>query len=217
MLTVGLTGGIASGKSLVSSLLRDQGASVVDADEVYHDLLGTDTEMLMALQAAFGPSYFDDQGRLDRKALAAHVFGKPEEIHKLNNIAHPKIMDETMARVDRLLEKNPALPLVFLSIPLLYEVRFEGMVDQVVVVYASEDVQRQRLMQRDSLKEASANDRLAAQMSIEDKKNRADVIIDNSGSIEETTECVRVVLDRLMLESLRPRSRDNIVAATKKD
>src|SRR5688572_26222618 len=101
---VGLTGGIATGKSLVSSLLREHGAAIVDTDEVYHDLLRTNIDLLMAMRSEFGEDIFDAEGKLDRKRLAAKVFAKPDELHKLNRITHPAIIDETMARVDRLLE-----------------------------------------------------------------------------------------------------------------
>lgn len=203
MLTVGLTGGIATGKSLVSTLLGELGATVVDTDRIYHELLSSSTDLLMELRSTFGADYFNEQGHLDRRKLGAHVFGNPEALQKLNRICHPVIIDEMMARVDKLLEQNPGLPLVFMAIPLLFEVRLKDMVDRAVLVYAPEQVQAARLKARDRLTDEEVRVRLASQLPIEEKRRLADIVIDNSGTIEQTAERVRSVLDQLMLDSVK--------------
>lgn len=207
MLTVGLTGGIATGKSLVSTLLAERGAAIVDADQVYHDLLGSSTELLLAIKDAFGPGVFDEHGHLERRKLAAQVFANREARQKLNQLTHPAIVDEMLTRMDRMLSENLSLPLVFMVVPLLFEVRFQGMVDKTVLVYAPEQVQLQRLTVRDRLTEEEARLRLASQMPIEEKRKLADIVIDNSGSIERTAEQLRTVLDQLVVESLKPGER----------
>ncbi|MBI4872160.1 MAG: dephospho-CoA kinase [Candidatus Riflebacteria bacterium] len=204
MLTVGLTGGIATGKSLVTTLLRERGAGIVDADQIYHELLGSSTELLVAMRSAFGPEIFDGNGHLDRRKLAARVFSEPKDRQRLNQITHPVIVDEMLARMDRLLSENLSLPLVFMVVPLLFEVRFQGMVDKTVLVYAPAQVQLERLMARERLSGDEARRRLGAQMPIEEKRKLADIVIDNSGSVEQTAEQLRTVLDQLVLESLKP-------------
>lgn len=207
MLTVGLTGGIATGKSLVSTLLGERGAALVDADQVYHDLLSSSTELLLTIKDAFGPEFFDEHGHLERRKLATHVFAHREARQKLNQLTHPAIVDEMLTRMDRLLSENLSLPLIFMVVPLLFEVRFQEMVDKTVLVYAPEKVQLQRLTVRDRLTEEEARLRLASQMPIEEKRKLADIVIDNSGSVERTAEQLRAVLDQLVVESLKPGER----------
>lgn len=198
---VGLTGGLASGKSTVTQILREQGAIVVDTDEVYHDLLESSTDMLLGLREAFGAEYFDEDGHLERKRLADRVFGDSEAMARLNALTHPFVIEEAQARVDEALSRDRDLVLVFLAVPLLFETRLDGMTDTTVVVSCSPEQQIQRLMSRDGLDEEAARLRIESQMPLSEKVSRADHVLDNSGSLEQTFEQIHALLPTLLAEA----------------
>lgn len=183
----GLTGGIASGKSTVSDMLGDLGVQVIDADAVYHDLIAPiatgPSPLAQAVQARFG-GVLTTAGELDRTELGGRVFGKPEELAALGEITHPAVAREAARRVTTLMEHG-ATEIVY-DVPLLYERNLESAMEAVIVVWVSREVQRQRLMQRDGIDTAEADRRLASQMPLDEKRDRADRVIDNSGSLEET-------------------------------
>ncbi len=188
---IGLTGGIGTGKSTVSRMFERLGAVVIDADAIVHELQAPGTPLLQEMVGAFGASILDAEGALDRAALAELVFRDPEARARLNALVHPRVAAE-MAR--RLHEARAAgAPLVVLDIPLLLETGRGGF-DAVVVVYAPEEVQVRRQMERDGCSRQEAEARVRAQMSIEEKRRRADYVIDNSGTLEETERQVREVV-----------------------
>ena len=197
MKLIGLTGGIASGKSLVTGELRRLQAQVLDADEIYHQLLESSEELSESLRAAFGAEYFGADGRLDRKALGQLVFRDKEALAKLNRITHPAVIDAMWDRVDACMIEGLGEGMVFLSVPLLFEARLDEMVDETVVVYAPPDVQVTRLAARDKIPPEAAQARLDAQWPIERKRDRAGFVIDNSGSIEAALAQVKALLERL--------------------
>lgn len=197
MKLIGLTGGIASGKSLVTGELRRLQAQVLDADEIYHQLLESSEELNESLRAAFGPEYFGADGRLDRKSLGALVFRDKDALAKLNKIAHPAVIDEMWDRVDECMIEGLGDGMVFLSVPLLFEARLDEMVDETVVVYAPPEVQVTRLAARDRITPEQAQARLDAQWPIERKRDRAGFVIDNSGSVEATLAQVKALFERL--------------------
>jgi dephospho-CoA kinase len=178
---IGLTGGIASGKNAVADMLARRGAAVVDADRVSRDLVAPGSPMLGAMVAAWGPDILDASGALDRKVMAARVFGRDEEVQRLNAITHPAILAEMRKRVETAPE-----PFVVFMAPLLFEAGGDGMVDEVWVVRADEDVRVQRVLARDGLTEAQARARISAQWRPEESVRRAHVVIENNGDPRET-------------------------------
>jgi dephospho-CoA kinase len=183
---VGLTGGIASGKSTVAGILRELGAPIVDADQVAREIVEHGTPALAEIVARWGEGVLDGDGRLDRKALGDIVFGDDEQRKALNAITHPRI---AMASQQKLAElAATGAPAIVYEAALIVEngLHTGGWMDALIVVSVSPEVQRERLMRRDRLSAADADARLAAQLPLADKVAAADYVIDNSGSIEET-------------------------------
>jgi dephospho-CoA kinase len=189
---LGLTGGIASGKSSVSATLRSLGAEIIDADAVYHELVaprdGAPSPVAAQIAARFGDVLKPD-GALDRAALGARVFGSPEELTALGRITHPAVAGEVAQRVMSLEARGIAE--VVYDVPLLYERGLERGMDAVIVVWVSHAVQVQRLMARDGIDAAAAERKVASQMSLDEKRGRADHVVDNTGTPEETAAQVR--------------------------
>jgi len=180
---VGLTGGIASGKSTFAAALRARGVPVVDADALARTAVAPGAPALAEIARTFGPDVLAPDGSLDRKRMAALVFADPGARRKLETITHPAVrraMGEETARL-----AAAGHDLAFYDTPLLFEVGLDGTVDAVVVVYAPADVQRARLVARDGLQPAEAEARLAAQLPIEDKAARADFVVENVGGVAE--------------------------------
>jgi dephospho-CoA kinase len=178
MRLVGLTGGIATGKSTFARLLRERGLPVVDADELSRAASRT-APVLAAIAREFGAGYLGADGQLDRKRMAALVFDDAAARTRLEAILHPAIREAMRAATDRLAQEGH--PLAFYDTPLLFEAGLGGEVECVVVVYAPRIAQLERVTRRDGLSWADAQARLAAQLDIEEKARRADVVIDNSG------------------------------------
>jgi dephospho-CoA kinase len=199
---VGLSGGIASGKSTVAALLAELGATVIDADAIVHELQAPGSPVLQELAAAFGPGILDADGALDRAALGDIAFRDPEARARLGAIMHPKVGAEMARRMAA--AREAGVRLIVLDIPLLFEGRAAGTgraaqlgFDRTVLVYVPEAVQLERLMERDACSRAEALRRIAAQLPIEEKKAMADVVIDNSGTPEETARQVRALYAEL--------------------
>ncbi len=193
---VGLTGGIATGKSTAARLLAREGAVVVDADRVAREIVEPETPGLRAIRRIFGPSVLTADGRLDRDALARIVFSDRGARERLNAILHPLIGAEVDRRVEQALARDPEAVVVY-DVPLLFETGAEGRCDLVVVVYVPTEIQLRRLMLRDALTETDARARLAAQMPIDEKARRADVVLDNRGFPEALEASVRALWARI--------------------
>ena len=174
---IGLTGGIASGKSTVTSYLREKGYPVIDADRVVHDLQAPGGELYQALVEHFGTEILLDTGDLNRPALAERIFSSQKEIAWSNRIQGNIIRKALERERDRLAVSEE---IFFMDIPLLIEQGYLDWFDQVWLVYVTEDTQLQRLMERNTLTEVQARDRLVAQMSLEEKKALVDLVIDNN-------------------------------------
>jgi dephospho-CoA kinase len=190
---VGLTGGIASGKSLVAGMLRDLGAAVVDADRIAREVVAPGGPAHDGVVRAFGPAVVRPDGTLDRQALAARIFADPAARRQLNALTHPHVR-RRMAEEAARLAAGGAGVIVF-DIPLLLDTtdgRDLGL-EGILVVSADDEVRVRRLMARDGLSEEEARRRLAAQMPLRDKVARADWVIDNSGAPEETRRQVERV------------------------
>ncbi|HZZ86542.1 MAG TPA: dephospho-CoA kinase [Anaeromyxobacteraceae bacterium] len=177
MRLVGLTGGIATGKSTFAEALRRLGAPVVDADELARRVVAKGSPGLAAVVAAFGPEVLTAGGELDRKKLGSRVFADAGARARLEAITHPAIRAALADELGRLEEAGAGL--AFYDVPLLYEVGMEGLVDCVVVVYAPPASQLLRLERRDGLTHEEARARLRAQLPIDDKAARADVLVTN--------------------------------------
>ncbi|WP_062749728.1 dephospho-CoA kinase [Shouchella tritolerans] len=181
---VGLTGGIASGKSLVASYLEKRGIPVVDADKLARQVVEPGEPALAQIVATFGQNVLQADGKLDRKQLGAIIFGDEQKRMQLNQIVHPAVRQLMKKQAD--LYEQRGYTRVVLDIPLLYESNLFHMVNQVWLVYVDEATQLQRLIERDGLTETEAKQRIAAQMPLTAKKAQADVLIDNNGSKENT-------------------------------
>lgn len=195
LMIVGLTGGIASGKSTVSSMFREHGVPVICADELAHSAVAPGSPALEKIRKLFGDDVFYENGELDRMALGARVFGDGKLKKELENIVHPVVEQ----RKNELLETYSAQghPMVVLDVPLLFEAKWDQQVDVIVVVYAGRDLQASRLVARNGLSETEARARLDSQLPIEEKKKKAHLVIDNSDSLETTRERFENALDKL--------------------
>ena len=191
---VGLTGGIGTGKSTVAAMLRELGATVIDADEAARAVVEPGTDGFREVVAAFGDDYIKD-GRLDRAKLAALVFTDESARRRLNEITHPRVREWMLARQQEADARGDQR--VVLEIPLLYENRLDAGLSSVVLVYTPEPVQLQRLIEGHGYTQQQARARMAAQLPIEEKKARATYVIDNSGSRDETRQQVEHVWRRL--------------------
>ncbi|AIQ34864.1 dephospho-CoA kinase [Paenibacillus sp. FSL R5-0345] len=195
---IGLTGGIASGKSTVSALLVSKGARLVDADVIAREVMLPGHEVLAAAVKQFGSEILSPDGTLNRGKLGDIVFQDPAALQALNNLTHPAIRREIKERMNSMEEEDPK-KLTIVDIPLLFESGLENMFHEILVVYVPREVQIARLMERNGLSLEQAEARLNAQMDIEAKRNKADYIIDNSGELAHTEQQVAVLWDRLGL------------------
>ena len=200
-LILGLTGSIAAGKSAVARMLQGKGAALVDADQVSRDLTGPGSPVLSRLVERFGSEILDSDGRLDRAVLALRVFNSAGDLEALNEITHPAIWKESLFR---LAELGATHPVVVLMAPLLLEHGAEAIVDQVWVVDLPLEEQLRRLTDRDGLPRDEALRRIRSQMPSAEKAARADVLIDNSGTLDQTSALVDAAWEDWVAPLLAP-------------
>jgi dephospho-CoA kinase len=186
----GLTGGIASGKSTVTRMLRELGAHVLDADVLAREVVEPGTPGLAAVAARF-PGVVGPDGRLDRVKLGARVFADADERAALNALIHPRVREAFLARVQAL--DAQGVERVIYDVPLLIESGMHTWLEGVAVVWVPRDLQKARLMARDGLDAAAAEARLAAQLPLEEKRAHATWLIDNSGDLASTRAQVEAV------------------------
>jgi dephospho-CoA kinase len=201
----GLTGGVASGKSTVASRFRERGLPVIDADALARKLVEPGSEGLAAVVEAFGAGVLTPDGALDRKALAACVFGDAAQRERLNQLLHPRVRRLTRREADRL--EREGEPLACYEAALLVENGLERELRPLVVVAAPVELQLVRLMRRDGLSESEARQRLGAQLPLERKIAVADHLVDSSGTLEQTRGRADVVLEQIRLEVAQGRWR----------
>jgi len=182
MRLVGLTGGIATGKSTFAAALREAGAPVIDADLLAREAVRKGSPALVEIARAFGPEVIAPDGELDRGRMAELAFADPEARARLEAITHPAVRRAMEEETRRLAAEGHDL--AFYDVPLLYEVGLDREVDCVVVVWAPRELQLARVRARDGLTAPHARMRLAAQLSIDDKAARADVVVRNDGDLE---------------------------------
>lgn len=192
IMIIGLTGGISSGKSTVSRMLKDLGAVIIDADQIAREVVKPSSPTLQKIREQFGASILLPNGELDRQALGQVVFNDQEARLRLNAIIHPAIRAEMIRQKEEAMLQNQQL--IVLDIPLLFESKLEHLVEKILVVYVPEEYQLARLMKRDRIDEQTAWSRIRSQIPIEEKKLKGQAYIDNSGSLEETKDQLKNIL-----------------------
>lgn len=188
MLTVGLTGGIGSGKSTVSAMLAERGATVIDADLIAREVVAPGTPGLAAIRTAFGDGVLLPAGELDRAKLGERVFADPAELARLNAIVHPLVAEETARRLAE--AEGAGAQIVVFDVPLLVENGLQSRYDVVVVVAADPQTQRDRLVERRGMSERDAQARIDAQAPLADKVAVATHVIHNDGPVHALHEQV---------------------------
>lgn len=198
MIKVGLTGSIGTGKSTVSQIFKKLGAYVIDADKVVHKLLENE-KVKREIAEVFGKEVFDTSGKIDKKKLAKIVFNAPEMKKKLEKILHPKVRQEIENFIKEVYKRDKNA-VIIAEIPLLIETGLYKNYDKIIVVYAPKDLQIKRLLSKGFSKEEALS-RINSQIDIEEKLKYADIVIENTGSLEELEEKVKKVYEQLKQEA----------------
>ena len=194
---IGLTGGIASGKTTVADLFRAWGAFVADADDISRHALDPGMGCYEKTVAAFGRHILHPDGTVDRKKVASIVFSDPQALATLNGIIHPYVRETIRSDSERSFVEAPDKLIVW-DVPLLFETGYDAEVAKTVVVTARQSLRIQRIVDRDGTTKAAALRRIRAQMSDREKVRRADMVIRNNGSLEELEQRTREVFDELL-------------------
>lgn len=193
ILIIGITGSIACGKSLVSNYLQEKGYTIIDADKIGHMVLEND-EVKKQLVNKFGKSILKDN-EVNRVTLGKLVFENNENLKELNNIIHPQIRKNISEQIQ--VYKNEKL--VFVDVPLLFEAKFDDLVEKIIVVSLDEKIQLERLMNRNSLSKEEALQRIKSQIPVREKEKLGDYVVDNSFTQENTYNQVDRILEKLKL------------------
>ena len=201
MILIGLTGGIASGKSTVSDMFKHIDIPVIDADNISRKVVMKGSPVISEIAINFGSGIINDDGSLNRKELGNIVFDNKERLEKLNDIIQPAIRNEILNEISVFRDNGSKICVV--DIPLLFEFNYENMFDYIIVVYVNYDMQTKRLMERDSITKDEAIKRINSQISLEEKMKRADFLIDNCKTVTETKEQLMEILNKIyFLEDL---------------
>ncbi|MCD5410515.1 MAG: dephospho-CoA kinase [Clostridiales bacterium] len=187
---IGLTGGIACGKTTVSNILKELGAFIIDADKIAREVVKKGAPALGEIASEFGDSYLLTNGELNRKKMGELVFSDSEALTKLNKITHPQIVRKIQNEI-KWSKENSNYRVIIVDAALLIENNLTELVDELWLVTASESIQINRLVKRDNFTETEARLRIDSQMTLEEKKKFADNIIDNSGSLERLNETIK--------------------------
>ncbi|HBW35906.1 dephospho-CoA kinase [Desulfosporosinus sp. BICA1-9] len=201
MFTIGLTGGIGSGKSTVAQWFEKQGVPVLDADKTVHSLLQSDSLVISKIVRDFGTEILDEKGQIIRSKLGLQIFNDEDARKRLERIVHPRVVECMKAEEAVLL--NSRTKVCVWDVPLLFEAGFEKFVDEVWVVWIPRDLQILRLLARDKLNLSEVEARIAAQGSLDDKRQRADVVIDNSGNHLQTVNQLEEAWKRIINQLAR--------------
>lgn len=192
---IGLTGGIASGKSTIASFFKDEGIPVIETDQIAKTILQPGSDAFNEVVKHFGEEILLSEGIINRKALGERIFKDEHERDILNQIVHPEVRIITQSKADVLKKEGHAI--IVIDVPLLFEAGFDQDVDQTLVVSVPKDIQIERLMARDGIEKAYALKKINAQMPLKEKRKRADFVIDNRGSILDTKNQFNEVLKAL--------------------
>jgi dephospho-CoA kinase len=189
MMVIGLTGGIASGKSTVAKTLAELGALIIDGDETAHHLMEPDQAAWKEIVQAFGREILNPDMTINRQKLGAIVFEDDVRLEVLNRISHPLILESFKNQILQIKNSQPEA-VVIMDVPLLYEAHMDQLCDQVWVVWVDRETQIKRLMERNNFAREEVLKRIESQMDLDEKAKRADVVIDNSNSFEDTISAV---------------------------
>lgn len=194
MLSVGLTGNIASGKSIVESYFEKKGIPVINADDITHELIEKDRDIQQKIKKVFGhEDIYNENGSLSRSKIGQIVFSDQDKLEELENIIHPAVIK----RLEEFFDKNRDAQLVIASVPLLFEIDIQPMFDRTILVCADKKIRLQRLMNRNGYSLEHALERINSQISQEEKRNIADFIIENNNDILELELQINKIIERL--------------------
>jgi dephospho-CoA kinase len=196
MLIIGLTGGVASGKSVISKVLEEEGAYLIDTDQIARELVEPETPTWKELVKVFGKEILREDGSIHRKKLASKVFSDPEQKSLLNQIIHPRIKEEIGRHLERIGRKDPEA-IVVIDAPLLIEIGDHRGMDKVIVVTSTKKQQIERLREREGINQGVAKRIIASQMPTQEKVKVADYVIQNEGSLEEAEKKAKEVFQEL--------------------
>ena len=201
--TFGLTGGVASGKSTVARMFEELGAKIIDADKIGHELLRAPLPTYREIVTCFGKEILDTSAEIDRRRLGAMVFADLEKLRQLNAILHPRIIERVDALAAQYHAQDPRA-VVFVDAALIYEAGISGRFSKILVAWCRPEQQIERLMRKSGASKQDAEQRIRAQMSVEEKRQRADYVIDCSGSKEDTRRQVAALYPELQRLTERP-------------
>lgn len=191
-IVIGLTGGIASGKSTVSGMLIEMGAEVIDADVEARLAVEKGEPAYNTIISYFGTGVLADDASIDRAKLGSIIFNDQEKRGALNSMVHPAVRERMLAKKEQAVKTNKKV--IVLDIPLLFESQLTWMVEKTIVVYVNEQVQLKRLMDRNGYTEEEAKTRIRSQMPLKEKAELADAVIDNNGTLENTrTQLIEIL------------------------
>lgn len=189
---IGLTGGIASGKSTVSKVLSTLGAKIIDADLKAKEISEKD-ETIKEIEKTFGKDIIGELGKIDREKLKNIVFSDKEKLKKLNNIIHPKVISE-FKKIKENANKND---IIIFDVPLLFESKMDKMCDKVILIIADEPTQIKRMIERDGITEVLAKKIIDSQMGLDEKIKKSDILIENNGGLLELNEKIKEIYKNL--------------------
>lgn len=189
---VGLTGGIASGKSTVSNIFRELGIEIIDAD-IKAKEISERKDVINEIENIFGKDVININGQIDRIKLKEIVFGNKEKLKKLNDVFHPKVM----AEFKKIKENNDKNDIIIFDVPLLFETEMDKICDKVIVVYTDEITQIKRMIERDNITEELARKIINSQMSLKEKLEKSQIHIENNGTLENLKEKIKNIYKEL--------------------
>lgn len=194
---LGITGTIASGKSSAGKILQELGVPVIDTDHIVHDILDQDPAIVKAIQDRFGDEVLGENGKIDREKLGKVIFSDHEAKKALEALVHPA----TIMQCRKMVEEKKDSSVVAILVPLLFEARLESEYDEIWTIFTEESVLKERLAKRNGLDSVEIEKRLAAQMSQNEKVMRANHVIDNSESLENTRNQIKTLLSKITSET----------------
>ncbi len=198
MKVIGLTGGIASGKTLIAEWFIENNVVLLDSDKIYKQLLKTNEILYNKITDYFGQKFETENGELNLSELGKYVFSHHDELEKLNEIAHPFVLQVLEEKILSYQKQNKDL--IVLDIPLLYEAKLEYICDEIICVYVDYETQIERLQKRDSIDREFAIKKISAQMDLKEKAELSDYVIDNSENIESTKKQFVLTLEKIRSE-----------------